>query len=88
MVNYEPTARIYRKNSDAAARRVHEMIDDGIRSCALRDVNGTFAAPVVALTIDAVQSGALLRSTGRSAGDAFSELGVLLLDGLNRPAGS
>ena len=60
MVNYEPTARIYRKNSDAAARRVHELIDDGIRAGALRDVNGTFAAQVVALTIDAVQSGALL----------------------------
>ncbi|HVQ51049.1 MAG TPA: hypothetical protein VMS92_13480 [Mycobacterium sp.] len=88
MVNYEPTARIYRKNSDAAARRVHEMIDDGIRAGALRDVNGTFAAQVVALTIDAVQSGALLRSTGLFAGDAFSELGDLLLDGLNRPAGS
>jgi hypothetical protein len=56
MICYEPTARIYRKNSDAAARRVHEMIDDGIRAGALRDVNGTFAAQVVALTIDAVQS--------------------------------
>jgi hypothetical protein len=88
MVNYEPTARIYRKNSGAAARRVHEMIDDGIRAGALRDVNGTFAAQVVALTIDAVHSGALQRSTGLSAGDAFSELGDLLLDGLNRPAGS
>ena len=88
MVNYEPTARIYRKNSDAAARRVHELIDDGIRAGALRDVNGTFAAQVVALTLDAVQSGALLRSTGLSAGDAFSELGDLLLDGLNRPAGA
>jgi hypothetical protein len=52
----KPTARIYRKKSDAAARRVHEMIDDGIRAGALRDVNGTFAAQVVALTIDAVQS--------------------------------
>jgi hypothetical protein len=52
MVNYEPTARIYRKNSGAAARRVHEMIDDGIRAGALRDVNGTFAAQVVALTVD------------------------------------
>ena len=88
MVNYEPTARIYRNNSDAAARRVHEMIDDGIRAGALRDVNGTFAAQVVALTLDAVQSGALLRSTGLFAGDAFSELGDLLLEGLNRPAGS
>jgi AcrR family transcriptional regulator len=88
MVNYEPTARIYRKNSDAAARRVHEMIDDGVRVGAFRDVNGTFAAQVVATAIDAVQSGALLRSTGLSAGDAFSALGDLILDGLSRPATS
>ena len=88
MVNYEPTARIYRKNSDAAARRVHEMIDDGVRAGAFRDVNGTFTAQVVATAIDAVQSGALLESTGLSAGDAFSALGDLILDGLSRPATS
>jgi hypothetical protein len=64
------------------------MIDDGIKAGALRDVNGTFAAQVVALTIDAVQSGALLHSTWLTAGDAFAELGDLILDGLSRPAGS
>jgi hypothetical protein len=48
-------------------------------------VNGPFAAQVVAITIDAVQSGELLRTTGLSAGDAFAELGNLILDGLNRP---
>lgn len=83
MVNYEPTARIYRKNSEAAARRVHELIDEGVQAGVFRDVNGTFAAQVVAVTIDALQSGALLRSTGLSAGDAFSELGDLILDGLS-----
>jgi AcrR family transcriptional regulator len=85
MVSYEPTARIYRRNSETAARRVHEMIDDGVRAGAFRNVNGPFAAQVVAVTIDAVQSGDLLRTTGLSAGDAFAELGDLLLDGLNRP---
>jgi AcrR family transcriptional regulator len=84
MVSYAPTARIYRRNSDAAARRVHELIDEGVEAGAFRDLNGTFAAQVVAVAIDALQSGALLRSTGLSAGDAFSELGDLLLDGLSR----
>ena len=60
------------------------MIDDGVAAGALRNVNGPFAAQVVAVTIDAVQSGDLLRTTGLSAGDAFAELGDLLLDGLNR----
>jgi len=84
MVSYEPTARIYRRNSETAARRVHEMIDAGVQAGAFRNVNGPFAAQVVAITIDAVQSGELLRTTGLSAGDAFAELGDLLLDGLNR----
>jgi hypothetical protein len=37
----------------------------------------------VAVVIDAVQSGSLLERTGLSAGDAFSQLGDLLLDGLS-----
>jgi AcrR family transcriptional regulator len=88
MVNYEPTARIYRKNSETAARRVQEMIDDGIQAGVFRDINGTFAAQVVAVVIDAVQSGALLHTTGLAAGNAFAALGDLILDGISRPATS
>ncbi|MFH9008564.1 hypothetical protein ACH4E5_35655 [Streptomyces afghaniensis] len=42
----------------------------------------------MAVTIDAVQSGALLERTGLTAGDAFSELGDLLLDGLSSGQGA
>ena len=88
MVNDEPTARIYRKNSDAAARRVHEMITtaSGPAPCATL----TEPSPRKSSPSPSTRSspGALLRSTGLFAGDAFSELGDLLLDGLNRPAGS
>jgi hypothetical protein len=66
-------------------REVHEMIDDAVQPGAFRNVNGSCAAQVVTVTIDAVQSDDLLRTTGLSAGDAFAELGDLLLDGLNRP---
>ncbi|MET7543104.1 hypothetical protein [Streptomyces sp. NPDC005507] len=83
MVGYEPTAQIYRKNSAAAAHRVHELIEEGVERGVFRALNGHFAAQVVAVTIDAVQSGVLLESTGLTAGDAFSELGDLLLDGLS-----
>jgi hypothetical protein len=65
--------------------RSRELIDDGVQAGAFRNVNVPFAAQAVAVTIDAVQSGDLLRTTGLSAGDAFAELGDLLLDGLNRP---
>ncbi|WP_309484296.1 TetR/AcrR family transcriptional regulator [Streptomyces himalayensis] len=88
MVGYEPTAQIYRTNSAAAAHRVHELIEEGVQSGVFRALNGHFAAQVVAVTIDAVQSGVLLESTGLTAGDAFSELGDLLLDGLSSGQGA
>jgi hypothetical protein len=87
MVGYEPTAKIYRKNS-AAAHRVHELIEEGVQAGVFRALNGHFAAQVVAVTIDAVQSGVLLESTGLTAGDAFSEFGDLLLDGLSAGQGA
>ncbi|MEV5831632.1 TetR/AcrR family transcriptional regulator [Spirillospora sp. NPDC052242] len=83
MVGFRPTAEIYQRNSSTAARRVGEMIDDGVRQGVFRPVDGTFAAQLIALAIDGVQSGELLRTTGLSAGDAFAELGDLLLNGLS-----
>lgn len=83
MVGFEPTAEIYRHNSSTAARRVRELIEDGVRKGVFRPVDGTFAAQLITLAIDGVQSGELLRTTGLGAGDAFAELGDLLLNGLS-----
>lgn len=85
MVTFEPTARIYRRNSQTAARRVRELIEEGLAAGVLRDVHGVFAAQLVALAIDGIQSGELLESTGLSSGDAFTELSDLLLNGLSSP---
>lgn len=83
MAGFSPTQSIYRRNSDTAARRVRELIEDGVRQGVLRPVDGTFAAHLITLAIDGIQSGALLRTTGLGAGDAFAELGDLLLNGLS-----
>ncbi|OZF57610.1 TetR family transcriptional regulator [Rhodococcus sp. 14-2470-1b] len=84
MVAYRPTAEIYARNTDRAAARVQEMIAEGVESRRFRATDATFAAQLVALAIDAVQSGVLLERTGLSAADAFSELADLLLHGLLR----
>lgn len=84
MVSYQPTAEIYARNTAQAARRVQELIDEGVRAGHFRATDGRFAAELVALAIDAVQSGVLLEKTGLSAADAFAELGDLLLHGLLR----
>jgi AcrR family transcriptional regulator len=82
MVTYPPTARIYARNTARAAERIREMIDDGVRTGAFRATNGAFAAQVVALAIEAVQSGTLLERTGLSAAESFAELADLLFNGL------
>ncbi|MCX4095702.1 TetR/AcrR family transcriptional regulator [Nocardia sp. alder85J] len=84
MVAFAPTAAIYARNTERAAARVRELIDEGIADGQFRSADGNFAAHLVALAIEGVQSGALLERTGMTAADAFAELGTLLLDGLIR----
>ncbi|APE34907.1 TetR family transcriptional regulator [Nocardia mangyaensis] len=82
MVAFAPTAEIYGRNTARAAERVHELIDEGIRTGRFRATDGRFAAQLVALAIEGVQSGVLLERTGLSAADAFNELATLLMNGL------
>ena len=82
MVTYRAAADIYALNSAAAARRVHEMIEDGVRAGQFRGVDAALASELVVLAIDGVRSGRLLRRTGLTAGQAFAEIGDILLDGL------
>lgn len=82
MVSYQPTAAIYRLNSDAAARRVRELIEEGVVEGAFTPGYANFASHAVAVMIDSVQSGRLLEATGLSAGEAFTELGEILINGL------
>lgn len=82
MVSYQPTAAIYRVNSDAAARRVRELIDEGVSTGAFTPGYANFASHAVAILIDGVQSGRLLEATGLSAGEAFTDLGEILINGL------
>src|SRR3954453_6722198 len=83
MVTYQPTAEIYRLNSQAAKRRVQVMIEDGVRDGSFRRADAALAALTVALLMDGVQSGEVLEATGLSAGEAFAELGELLVHGLS-----
>jgi len=88
MVTYRPTADIYRLNSQAATRRVQELIEDGVRELASRAVDASLAALTVAHLMDGVRSGEVLEATGLSAGEAFTELGELLTHGLSPCPGS
>ena len=82
MVAYAPTADIYRLNSTAAARRVREIIEDGVRSGAFRDIHPEFAGHLVALGLEGIMSGRLQQEAGLSTGQAYAQLGDLLVKGL------
>jgi AcrR family transcriptional regulator len=82
MVSSDLAAEIYAVNSAAAARRVREMIHEGVASGAFRAVHAAFVGETVALLIDGIQHGVLLNRTGMSSGDAYAELGHLVLAAL------
>lgn len=82
MVAHAPAAKVYAINSAAAARRVREIIDQGVEAGQFRAVDAAFASELVVLAIDGVQSGRLLGPTGLTAGEAFAEIADILLDGL------
>ncbi|MET0955199.1 MAG: TetR family transcriptional regulator C-terminal domain-containing protein [Cryobacterium sp.] len=86
LVGYPPTAEIYRVNSAAAARRVRSFIDDGVAAGVFRPNDAALAARSVTLLIDGVQSGALLEGTDLSPGQAYAELGELVVFGLVAPS--
>jgi hypothetical protein len=46
-------------------------------------LDGRFAGEVIALAIDGVLSGRLLRTTGLTAGQAYAEMADLMLGGLS-----
>lgn len=84
MISYEPTARIYDVNSMAAARRVRELIQDGVDNGSFRDIDPDFASHLIAYAIEGIHSGRLQDASGLTAGEAFSQLGDLVVTGLGK----
>jgi AcrR family transcriptional regulator len=82
MTSFEATDEIYRLNARASARRVRELIHEGVAAGAFREVNAEFLGESVGLLIDGIMHGALLERTGLSSGDAYLELSSLVLNAL------
>jgi hypothetical protein len=82
MLAFGTTRDIYDHNSRVAARRVHDMIHEGIASGAFRSVHAEFIGEAVSILIAGIQQGELLERTGLSSGEAFGELSTLVLAAL------
>jgi AcrR family transcriptional regulator len=88
MMQLRATRDIYELNSKAAATRVRGFIEDGIASGEFRAANARFVGESVRVLIDAILHGILLDRTGLTSGQAYSEIGNLVLNALTNQGSS
>ncbi|MCU7821083.1 TetR/AcrR family transcriptional regulator [Kitasatospora sp. DSM 101779] len=81
---FDPAAEVYERNTRAAARRVQELIDEGVADGAFREVHVAFAADVITSVMVRIQQRQVAAATGLADADAYAHLAELLLHGLAR----
>ena len=77
-----PARRIYELNTRIAARKVREMIEQGVAGGSFRPVNAAFVGEVVAATIVRIHHGEIAKSCNSTDVDAFTELANIVLRGV------
>jgi AcrR family transcriptional regulator len=82
---FAPAAEVYARNTRAAARRVQQLVDDGVAAGAFRDVHTGFVADVVTSVMVRIQQRQVAAATGLDDADAYARLAELLLHGLGVP---
>jgi AcrR family transcriptional regulator len=83
MTNSETADLIYQLNAQASARRVRELIHEGVEAKVFRPVHAEFIGESVSLLIDGIMHGQLLKRTGLNSGDAYHELSALVLNAMS-----
>jgi hypothetical protein len=77
-----PARRIYELNTRIAARKVREMIEEGVAGGSFRPVNAAFVGEVVAATIVRIHHGEIAQACNFTDADAFTELANIVLRGV------
>ncbi len=78
-----PAAReVYEQNTRAAARRVRQLVAEGVASGAFRPVHVAFVADVLTATMVRIQQRDVAAATGLGDAEAYTELAELVVRGL------
>lgn len=80
---FDPAREVYERNTRIAARRVRELVDDGVARGEFRDVHAAFAADLVATMMVRIQQGGVRASTGLDDAHAYRELAAILTAGIS-----
>ena len=79
---FAPAREVYEQNTRLAADRVQELIADGVRHGAFRDVHAAFAADLVATMMVRIQQRGVHTATGLDDAAAYRELAGILTAGI------
>lgn len=83
-----PAAReIYERNTAAAARRVEQLVAEGVASGAFRPVHVGFVGDLLSAAMVRIQQRRVAAATGLDDSAAYAELAALVVDGLAPRAG-
>jgi len=81
---FPPAAEVYARNTRTAARRVQQLVDEGVAAGTIRPVHASFVGAAVAQVMGAIHSGAISAETGLDDAAAYAELAALVVAGLAR----
>ncbi|MFC8526187.1 TetR/AcrR family transcriptional regulator [Nocardia sp. NPDC057227] len=80
---FAPARAVYERNTGIAARRVQQLIDDGVATGDFRGVHAAFAAELAATMMVRIQQGGVRAGTGLDDAAAYRELASILTNGIS-----
>lgn len=80
---FAPAREVYERNTRIAARRVQELITDGVAAGAFREVHAAFAADLAATMMVRIQQGGVRAATGLDDAHAYRELASIVTAGVS-----
>ncbi|WP_319433678.1 TetR/AcrR family transcriptional regulator [Mycobacterium sp. RTGN5] len=80
---FAPARAVYEQNTAIAARRVSELIAEGVVAEEFRDVHAAFAADLAAAMMVRIQQGIVRSTAGLDDAAAYRELAAILTAGIN-----
>lgn len=83
LAGFRPGADVYRENTRFAARRVQELVAEGVDAGVLRSVDASFVGAAVSQVMSAIQNGEIEAATGLVDADAYRHLADLVLHSLS-----
>jgi len=79
---FPPAAEIYERNTQAAALRVGELVEDGVAAGVFRPVHVAFVADLISAALVRIQTRRVAAATGLADAEVYERLAELLLNGL------